>query len=518
MYRVTLTTILVTVGVAALLLGGCGRDATDAGAKLIGVGFDPGQVQPAAIPSGGLVDFVNMNYASTNLDLGATGLYYAGDAFVDGSDSFNLVMGFSYVFHPALETADELQLVSPKGPDVINSCYVTKSRTGPIGSFTTVDMGDALQLVGPTASYSIARNPGDYPGNTADVFTYYAEAATRVMGNPDMGNNWAYDEEMELRWDGGVPPPAAPVASIPQPSWAPDSRTGKGEGSPTIWSPPLLSSIQVGTTDEQTGGMPMEFVATDEYLPSPLSGEGDVVHVFWEPWDDAEAHSGRVVLQIRLLKREDDGDLLACPWDPSLNCECVDDSGDGVGPVDLWCDPDFQPDDTVGNNEGDSTNVDNCNDGIDNDGDFYCDTDGCICDNSNGFNCPRWMEGMWLGPDPECARHYKVRECREVGGEKRCFNKGGDRDPDGVAAELTCTVEDEPGHFKIDEDDIEKLIDEVDGSNIGGAMLIVARVVEERVTMPAVKDNIGNVVDIGDLRVRVSNISYGRLEVPPEGL
>lgn len=511
MTRATLTTTLVLLLAGSLLLTSCGRDASDAGAKLIGVGFDPGTVQPAPIPSAGLVDLVNLNYEATNLDLGATGLYYPGDPFVDGTEPFQLVMGFSYVFHPALTAADELQLLSPKGPDVLNTCYVTKNRSGPIGSFTTVDMGDALRFQGSSMRWGIPRTPGDYPGNTADVFLYYIGSEPLVMGHPDIDSNWAYDEVLSLQWDGGVPPKDAPVASVPMPSWAEDQRTGKAAGDPTIYSPPRLEGITVAATEAETGGAPLAFAATTEYAPSPFAGAGDVINVRWEPWDQAADNNAYVVLQVRLLYDEEGGAKLSCPWDPTQSCDCEED-----GAADLDCDPGYVADPSQGNNEGDGSGVDNCSDGIDNDGDFYCDADGCICANTDldgdgeeDFTCPDWMQGRWLGPDPECARHYKTSVCREGS----CHSVGGDRNPDAVAGELTCTVSDEEGNFIIPADQVTELMGIADMSRVAGAFLIVSRTSEERITLPMVKDEIGKPVDVGETRVRVSNITLGRLAV-----
>ena len=507
MTRVTLIVTTALVLVSGTLLTSCGRDADDANGKMVGVGYDPGAVQPAPEPSGGLVDLVNLNLAASNLDLGVTGLYYADEAFADGDEAFSLVMGYSRVFSPALAVADEMQLLSPKGPDMVNTCFVTPNRSGQLGTYTTMDVGDSLRFVGDGMRFGLARDPNDYPGTTSNVWLYYITGNTLLTDHPVLDSNWAYDQELEFQWDGGVPPAGAPVASIPVPSWAPDERTGKEAGSPTIYSPPKLEGIVVSASEAETGGEMMVFAPHTDYLPSPLDGSGDVLHVRWNPWDNAEENNSRVVIQVRLLKVEDEGTLLPCPWDPNQECECDDE-----GPMDLRCDPGYSTDISVGNESGGG--IDDCHDGIDNDGDFRCDTGGCICvNNEEEQQCPTWMDGHWMGPDADCGRDYKTKVCRSAGGQNRCFNVGGDRNPDGTSLELTCTVEDEPGHFVISEDYIQEMLGQVDHAEIGGALLIVGRVAEERVRMPMVKDEIGNQVDIGDLRVRVSNVSIGRLAV-----
>ncbi len=504
----TIFHIVLALGMG-LALTSCGRDASDAGAKLIGVGFDPGTVQPAPEPAGGLVDVALLDLASTNLDLGVTGMFYPGEAFADGSENFQLVIGFSYLFHPALETMDEYQMISPKGPDVMDTCFVTSPRVGPLGSFTTLDAGDELRIVADGGmEFSLPRDPGDYPDNTADVYTYYIGTAPLLTGHPVLGANFAFDQEVRLEWDGGVPPAGAPVASIPQPSWAPDERTGKPEGSPTIYAPPRLESVLVSNSESGTAGTPIAFTPTTEYPANPLSGEGDVVHVQWEPWEDAAEHNGFVVIQIKALAQEEEGDLLPCPWDPNQECECVP---YGQGPSDLYCDTGYVEDTSIVGTESDYSHGDDCADGVDNDGDFHCDSDGCICEwDPDHPTCPEWMDGMWLGPDDSCPRHYKTRECRSVGGQNRCFNVGGDRNPDAGIGELTCTVADD-GDFVISEKDMAELLAQIGDRELGGALLMVGRVTEERVRMPMVRDEIGNAVDIGDIRLRMSNITVGRL-------
>jgi len=519
----TRTKILSTLlGILVVAAVGCGRDSSEAGAKLVGVGFDPGSVQPAPLPTGGVVDFTNLNVEATNLDMSITGLYYPGDPFIHGGHPFSMVAGGSYIFHPALNAADEMQLLSPKGPDAIDTCFVTKDRNGPLGSFTTVDVGDNLRVVSNAMRMEVPRDPGDYPGNTTDVFITYFDTNTQVMGHPDVDANWAYDADVWLEWDGGLPPAGAPVASIPQPSWAGDLSTGKPSGSPMLHSPPKLTNIQISDTEAALSGDPMEFAPSNNWLDSPLDGNGDVLKVSWDAWEEAEDYDGFIVIQVRLLYEDAEGTPLACPWDPAEQCDCVDFNpddeenfdGDLLAQTDMYCDSEYQPDPDAGNTEDDEGG--SCDDGIDNDMDYGCDTDGCVCVwNPDNPTCPEWMDGRWMGPDQECARHYQIAECRSVGGEKRCFTVGGDRNvfEGALAGELTCSVSDAPGSYTISQELIEELLDLTDRERVDGAMLLVGRVVEKRVTMPKVRDEVGNQVDIGQIRWRMSNVSVGRLAV-----
>jgi len=85
-----------------------------------------------------------------------------------------------------------------------------------------------------------------------------------------------------------------------------------------------------------------------------------------------------------------------------------------------------------------------------------------------------------------------------------------------VAAELTCTVADASGNFIIPADQVQEMMGVADMSRVGGAFLLVSRTAEEMVTLPMVKDEIGQPIDVGETRVRVSNITLGRLAVDSE--
>ncbi len=132
----------------ALLVIGCSRDTSDAGVKAIGVGYDPGELYAGPEARGGIIDAAVMEMKGTNLDLGVTGFFGSGDAFTDtANDPFKLVLGFSYLFSPAILSADEWQLATPKGPDLVDDCLVQLNSRGPLGSFRTVDVGDSMVLV-----------------------------------------------------------------------------------------------------------------------------------------------------------------------------------------------------------------------------------------------------------------------------------------------------------------------------------------------------------------------------------
>ena len=173
----------------ALLAIGCARDTSDAGVKAIGVGYDPGELYAGPEARGGIIDAAVMEMKGTNLDLGVTGFFGSGDAFTDTvNDPFKLVLGFSYLFSPAILSADEWQLATPKGPDLVDDCLVQLNSRGPLGSFRTVDVGDSMVLTNGDSDpdlrteFSLVRNPQDYPTG-ASVSVYYSAVTNYLDGH-----------------------------------------------------------------------------------------------------------------------------------------------------------------------------------------------------------------------------------------------------------------------------------------------------------------------------------------------
>ncbi len=511
---------LASGGALLLLASGCGRTVTDAGTKQIGVGLDPGTVQATPSPRGGLIDYTLIDMRGKWLDLGSTitGLYGAGDAFTSSQDPFRVVAGFSYVFTPGLTAADELTLVSPKGPDAIGSCYPLINNVGPLGSFTTVDLGDSLifqdkATAGAKTRFALDRTPTDYPERTSDVFIYYIGSAPWMAreyldadpsgwAGDHLSANWEFGQEMELVFGGGIPPETAPVASIPRPSDAADERTNKGIGHPTLSTPGALEDILVSANEGETGGEPLEFDVETDGLSSPWGGEapGDVLHVKWSPGDDSSV----VTLSIRLLGSvpEDVATGIPCAYDPTQTCACS---------TDAECDGAFSSSqdgiEAFGANSGpledcadgidDDGSGCNCNDGLDNDGDGGCDIAGCYDE-----------DGNFLPPDGECPRNYPISTCDTDTGF--CQPAGGSRDFDGFVGELVCTAADS-GDFIIGEADLASLTSRVSMEAVRGAILIVSRTSEELIQVPMVRNETGGAEDINPLRLRATHMVVGRL-------
>lgn len=517
---------------AAMALWGCGHDSSPAGSKQIGVGLEPGQIQSTPEPRGGLIDYALVDLRGRWLDFGSTitGLYGAGDAFTSAEDPFHAVFGFSYVFTPALTAADEVSLVSPKGPDAIDTCFPLINNVGPLGSFTTVDLGDGMQIrdrasAGKRTRFTLDRNPLDYPERTSDVFIYYIGAqpwlAREYIDADPLGwaqehlaSNWAFDEEMELYFGGGIPPENAPVASIPLPSDVIDERAGKTTAeSPRITTPSELDGLVVSTSEDGSGAVPVEFDAESPGLPSPWDGtSGALLNVGWVALD--EDGGGQVTVAVRLLGSVPDGTTVPCPDDPGRQCGCtIETDGSGAPVLDLYgnavddCDPEYAALAAAGIDDGHegfgatATDPMDCANGLDDDGDGGCDSTGCY-----------GSLGEWLPPDIECPRLYPISQCDPEA--LTCQPTGGSRDTDGFVGELVCTAADD-GSFTIGADDLESLEARVDMSRVRGAILVVSRTREDLVQLPLVRNETGGAADINPVRLRASHMVVGRLAYQP---
>jgi hypothetical protein len=503
------------MAVALAIAPGCSRNTGEAGVKPIGVGFDPGDLYAGPEARGGIIDAAVMEMKGTHLDLGVTGFFNSGDAFVDPvSDPFKLVLGFSYLFSPAILSADEWQLATPKGPDLVDDCLVQLNSRGPLGSFRTVDVGDEMVLTNGSSDpalrteFSLARSPQDYPSG-ASVSVYYSGVTNYLEDHPLLPSNWAYDEDIQLHFAGGLPPDDVAVASIPMPSSQEDPRVDKDAGYPTIRSPEKLEAVMVSNLNdpETEDWVAMRYAPTGTGLPDPRSEDSDgVINVQW----DAPANESSisvVTVNLKLLgvpatgpgtgSYTEDGNLC----DPAVVLEGDKDESwlaQYEATKTNWCDPGFEPDTAVGNDEDGLTQlgVDTCHNGVDEDEDGFCDEGGCVSD-----------EGEWLPPDAKCARHlYQASVC---GSDSKCRPVGGDRQGDAHQGDVICTAADD-GDFTITAETISSLLSQVDAADIGGAVLLVTRTAEADIKLPAVRDPVGNIDDINPVRFRTSEVQVGR--------
>lgn len=531
---------------ASLVLGAssCGYNTGVSDIKPVGVGYEPGDLFPGPEARGGLIDAVLLQLNGENLDLGVTGLFFSTGAFTDPqTDLFETVLSFGYFFSPAIVSADEWQFISPKGPDLDEACFVQVNSGGPLGSFTTVDVGDRVSIANvqendedPTR-LELLRNPQTYPTNTTRVSISYSATDVFRRATPGFPGNWAFGQDVEMHFDGGLPPANTPVASIPRPSDAEDPRTCpegtdelycKGPGDPRSFSPDDLGLVEVtnlaAPSDEDWVALRY---SPGNTLPSPLRNDR-LLNVRWLP---AETDGpSQVTIGLKLLGPDepyliDDEDFCKGVEEelPDSASIADQDALDAYNATKTsWCDPDYEPLLDLGNDEGGNDYLateDTCHDGIDSDHPQGPDGpdptidelppeewDPAMSDGCDEAGCE--VNGVWVGPDPDCARHaYKTASCVS----DHCQDDGGGRSPEEHLGDLLCTAADD-GEFTVSTDQIQRLLDGLAGDEIVGALLSVSRVNEQLVQVPLARDQVGNGDNINPIRLRLAQVQYGRVD------
>jgi hypothetical protein len=468
-----------------LLLAACGRPATEAGVKFTGVGMDPGEVQLPGEPKGGVVDLVQLDLAGRNLDLGVTGFFFSTGAFLDPEvDPFSAVLGFSYLFTPALEAAASVELISPVGPSAEDSCMVVVSPNGPLGSFDTVDVGEVMKVwIDPDPDVpddkgmrlDLARNPQDHNPVRPPTFAFYSGYNGLIQGHSYVPDNWRFGADATFGFDGGIAPEDAPIASIPRPSFAPDARVGRPEKRDVrVYMPERLTNLRsfprAAAGQSQAAGGLLVFDPDVAGVPGAFSENSNgSMRLTWDPPESGA--ETRVTIVVKLLGEAPAELGVVDPLDPRNSTTCNDEMDVNVNDYPGgYTDPDYLRDHASMK-------------------EWWCDP---------GYEPIEELEG----------RRYKIREC--VDG--LCRDTEGDRGPSGTLGALVCTATDD-GDFGIQSEDVDVLLSRVDLASVDGATLTVARTWEnDGVRVPGVRDNLGNLSNINPIRVRASHMVVGRLE------
>jgi hypothetical protein len=531
--KIDLTSRILTVLTVAILGASCGYNTGESGVKPVGVGYEPGDLFPGPEARGGLIDAVYMQLKGQQMDLGVTGLFLSLGAFTNPqTEPFETVLSFGYFFSPAIVSADEWQFISPKGPDIEDACFVQLNSGGPLGSLTTVDVGDRVSLTNlaengeDPSRLELMRNPQTYPTNTTRVSISYS--GTDIYRRPSTGfpGNWSFGQEMEMHFDGGLPPANTPVASIPRPSDAADPRAGKDEaGDPRTYAPDELGLVEVtnllGPSEDDWVAMRY---SPGNNLPNPTINDG-VLNVRWTP--PVTDGPSQITIGIKALAPDepfliDDEDFCVPAEADAGGIEDQDGLDAYNASKERWCDPDYEPDLTLGNDESGNDYLaieDTCHDGIDSDhpqgpngtdpliDELPADEwDPALSDGCDESGC--MLNGVWVGPDPDCSRHsYRTASC-DV---DHCVSDGGGRSPEEHLGELICTATDD-GSFTVPADQIQRLMDGLAGDDVSGALLSVSRVNEALVTVPLARDQIGNEDNINPIRLRLAEVQYGRVD------
>jgi hypothetical protein len=343
---------------AVLALGACNRDVTDADVKMVSVGYDPDEIGPAPTPLGGIVEYDHVDFAAAGLSLGLMGLSgtdAVGPQMADFAPPYQGIFGFSYVFDQKLASAASLVSIGASPPQFEETCYTAFDPQGPIGSFTTVDVGDKMRFdsTESEAGFVLNRLPADYPPDPRDMFIYYIgfqyytpTPLTHLVPNPEAPDdplemtpqtyrraNFPFGEQVNFTFPGGFARMDQPVASIPRPSGDIGFQMPDEIGGVLLeWNGPRYDAVGTELSDgpqkrcsefyegrEDDPDLARE--ACDELLETPEDiDEYDsfVGQMYTAPWDtdhgvvkltwDPKEHGDLVTLTVRFMKPFDKED------------------------------------------------------------------------------------------------------------------------------------------------------------------------------------------------------------------
>jgi len=285
-----------TLSLSVLLLASCGRAVTDADVRPVGVGSDPDEIGPAPKALGGVVGYDHVEMAGGALALAHMGLGSfdeVGPGMIGFAPPYSAVIGFSYLFDQKLSAAATLTFTAPAPPATPDTCYTVFEPEGPIGSFNTVDVGDAMKFtaVDGSAEFTMGRVPYDLPPNTKNLFVYYSSVEPtfsldhqHLVPNPDDPTNPAamveetwkkpnfpFGTEMVYSFQGGFSRFDEPIASIPLPSASVDG------GSPHITLPGQVGSVMMSWNGPQYDETGADLGDGDHAACLQFYGEGQAV-------------------------------------------------------------------------------------------------------------------------------------------------------------------------------------------------------------------------------------------------
>jgi len=340
---------------AVLALTACNRDVTEADVKMVGVGYDPDEIGPAPTPLGGIVEYDHVDFASAGLSLGLMGLMgtdAVGPLMADFAPPYQGIFGFSYVFDQKLSAAGSLVSIGSAPPQFEETCYTAFDPQGPIGSFTTVDVGDKMRFDSnqSDAGFVLSRLPADYPPDPRDMFIYYIgfqyytpTSLTHLVPDSSAPDdplqmtphtyrraNFPFGELVTFTFPGGFSRMDQPVASIPRPSGEINFRMPDEIGGVLLeWNGPrydangtILSTgaqkrcfeFYEGREDDPE----MAREACDTLLETPTdydSYNSFVGQMYTAPWDTSDGtvklvwepkgHAALVTLTVRFMKAFD---------------------------------------------------------------------------------------------------------------------------------------------------------------------------------------------------------------------
>ncbi len=465
-----------------LALMACGRPTTDIPVRPVGVGMNPEEIGPSPTAYGGVVEYDHVELAGGGLALAHMGLgsmVEVGPQLIGFAPPYSGILGFSYLFDRKIPAADALAFVGSVPPSVEDTCYTAFSPNGPIGSFTTLDVGDYMEFATADGSsqFRMGRVPADFPPDPQGLFIYYSSVEDyapvprkhRVPGNSDDPRNmveqvwrpanYPFGQIMNFRFPGGLTRFDQPVGSIPRPS----STVGNAEiqipsamgGVLLEWEGPRFSSdgeslgegLQTACIEyygeRDTSPTTPEDCNTAPALPNAL-GQFDKFpgQIYTGPWDASDGkvtlkwtpqeHGDQVALTVRFMAPFD-------TTDPSVQVPRIDDRPAGT-----------------------------------------CEQD----------------DAEWV-LDPSLLD------------EDGDLNPALQGDPSSRMAEVTCLLADD-GSYTLDVRQLAEAMDYAETQQAGGVVFFLSRGSETEVTVPLAKDQYDQGHDISPVKVTTRAVKVGR--------
>ncbi len=489
----------------ALLALGCGRDTEESYVKMVGVGYNPDEIGPSPEAYGGIVEYNWFDFEGGGLSLGFAGLLSFDE--INGemgfSPPYSLVYGFSYLFDAKLTGAVSAGTVQPL-PTAEDACYTTYEATGPIGSFTTVDVGQQITFASSEsdAEFSIGRVPADYPPETRDMFIYYSEISgwrpesatglVPVEGNDDplamtervlRPANFPFGEEIDVSFPGGLAIERAPVGSLPMPSASegnePLHLPTEQEGVRLSWNGPMYNLVG-DTLSEGDGQAACLDYFWPENVPVPADAagcsdaanayDGEDGQVYTGPWDTTD---GQVKFEWTVPEDKHEDELV------SLSIRLL-------GAVDR---EDFEYFGTyMVNHDG---------------GDARCGRAAMSCEEGEWVFSPDYMDIDWVDPlDAQCGDgKYDLDEAP--------LSTSLQGDPMHTMAEVTCRLADD-GEFMLTNDIMATAYHYAELYGAEGAVFLFTRTNSLDMRVPDVKDTYDNRREIWPVKVYGRTVEMGR--------
>lgn len=521
-----------------LVVAGCGRETTEVGHKLAGVGSNPIEIGPEPVQYGGLVAYDWVEFAGAGLPLGMLGLVAfdaVGPEFGSFEQPYALVTGTGFVFESDLPNTDTLFGSFGVAPSAENTCYTNIDPRSYLSGVADVGQEIRFRSDDGRLDYSIGRRPIIYGPDVSAAFPYYIDIAAwrttpRYYYAPSGGDtldslqetvlqglNFEHGTKVAVEFPGAIPDAEASFGSIPMPLTATTTDEQRSfrlpsrpQGLMLSWTGPEYDGQGQRTGESEERTTCVQYTAHAEaplspddclsYQPFPTEGEEVDPN---DPFND-EVREPSVPGQIYTGPWESENGSVTFSWkaNPDQTAyEAVTISVRFLAPVD----------------EDDENKLERI---------VYVRPTGDVEDD--------WQELAEDGSIPESAANDVPDGRREAfpcedeedgaawvfddslktaDGEYIASLRG---EPTHTLAEVTCRVSeatpDDSGNvsFTVTQDMLQHALDYAQQNNSMGAVFTFARTTDLDLDTPNVRDRYGNKRAISDVKVTSNAVVLGR--------